>query len=246
MRNPPNDTVGKTVSEPADTPERRCILSGERVPKAGLIRLALSPDGEVAPDVRARAPGRGAWIGVDRATFETAQAKGKLKGSLIRAFKTSNISLPDDLADRIETNLARATLDRLGIESRGGAVILGGEKIEQAARGGALCALLHTEDAAEDGRRKLDQAWRVGSDAQGSAMSGLVVATNRAILGAALGREAVVHLGICDRAAWQRVLALLARWHQFIGRELPPWACENDSHSASTAQPVEVIHNEGF
>ena len=49
-------------------------------PRDELIRLALGPDGEVAPDVRARAPGRGAWIGVDRATLEAAQAKGKLQG----------------------------------------------------------------------------------------------------------------------------------------------------------------------
>ena len=47
--------------------ERRCILTGEHGPRAGLIRLALGPDGIVAPDVRARAPGRGAWIAVDRA-----------------------------------------------------------------------------------------------------------------------------------------------------------------------------------
>jgi predicted RNA-binding protein YlxR (DUF448 family) len=242
----PNDTVGSTVKALAEDPERRCIISGERAPKAGLTRLALGPDGTVAPDVRARAPGRGAWIGVDRATFETAHAKGKLKGALIRAFKTSAITLPDDLADRIETNLQRATLDRLGIESRGGAVLLGGEKIEQAARGGLLYALFHADDGAEDGRRKLDQAWRVGSDAEGSGVTGLVIATNRAILGGALGREAVVHIGITDLAAARRVMALLARWHGFIGKELPAWACALAAPRSSAAQPVDYVENEGF
>ena len=242
MRMSPNDTVDKTVNEP----ERRCIISGERAPKAGLTRLALSPDGVVAPDVRARAPGRGAWIGVDRATFEMALSKGKLKGALIRAFKTSDIALPDDLADRIETNLQRATLDRLGLESRGGAVLLGGEKIEQAARGGMLHALLHAEDGAEDGRRKLDQAWRVGSDNQGSGMGGLVIATNRAILGTALGRETVVHIGLTDKAAAQRVMALLARWHGFIGRDMPSWACALAAPRSSAVQPIDYVENEGF
>ncbi|MGD9812036.1 MAG: YlxR family protein, partial [Sphingobium sp.] len=46
--------------------ERRCILSGERASPDHLVRLALSPEGEVMPDVRAKAPGRGAWIGVSR------------------------------------------------------------------------------------------------------------------------------------------------------------------------------------
>src|SRR3546814_5755407 len=68
---------------------RRCILSGEREAREGLIRLALGPDGQVAPDVRSRAPGRGAWIGVDREVLQAALEKGKLKGALARAFKRS-------------------------------------------------------------------------------------------------------------------------------------------------------------
>src|SRR5205085_12383692 len=77
LRKPPNDTPG--VSH---TPERKCILSGEHAARDDLIRLALGPDGTVAPDVRARAPGRGAWLGVDRATLDAANRKGKLKGAL--------------------------------------------------------------------------------------------------------------------------------------------------------------------
>ena len=88
-----------------------------------LIRLALWPDGEVAPDVRARAPGRGAWIGVDRATLEAAQAKGKLKAALARAFKTNAADAPDDLGARIEAALEKAALDRLGLEARAGTLV---------------------------------------------------------------------------------------------------------------------------
>ena len=50
----------------AHVPERSCILTRRTAPREELIRLALGPDGQVAPDVRARAPGRGAWIGVGR------------------------------------------------------------------------------------------------------------------------------------------------------------------------------------
>ncbi len=213
MRMSPNDTPNARLSDP----ERRCIISGDRAPKAGLIRLALSPDGLVAPDVRARAPGRGAWIGVDRAAFDVALKKGKLRGALIRAFKTPAIAVPDDLGSLIENNLHRALLERLGLEMRSGAILLGGEKIENAARAGQLAALLHACDAADDGRRKLDQAWRVGQALEGSGVTGLVLAANRAMLGAALGREQVVHVGITDKAAAARVLALVERWHFFIG-----------------------------
>src|SRR5689334_3242272 len=101
-------------------PIRRCILLGDHAPRHALVRLALSPDGHVLPDVRAKAPGRGAWIGVTRAELETAIAKGKLKGALARAFKTGPIGIPDDLPALIESALERAALDRLGLEARYG------------------------------------------------------------------------------------------------------------------------------
>src|SRR4051812_46120939 len=100
MRNPRNERLGSDRS--AADPERKCILSGEHASRDALIRLAISPDGVVLPDALARAPGRGAWIGVSRADLEIALAKGKLKGALARAFKGSALSIPDDLAERIE------------------------------------------------------------------------------------------------------------------------------------------------
>ena len=133
MRNPPNDTLAGKADHP---PERKCILSGKHDARDNLIRLALGPDGQVWPDVRAKAPGRGAWIGVDRATLAAAQAKGKLKGALARAFKTGEIVIPDDLAGKIEEALAKTALDRLGLEARSGTLLTGSEKIETAARRG--------------------------------------------------------------------------------------------------------------
>jgi uncharacterized protein len=211
MRNPPHETVSG--------PERTCILSRRAAGRDELIRLALGPDGQVAPDVRARAPGRGAWIGVDRAALEAAQGKGKLRGALSRAFKTNEVALPDDLGERIETALRQAALDRLGLEARAGNLILGAEKIEAAARRGTVTLLLHAADASEEGRRKLDQAWRVGRDEEGSGRQGLVLPAQRAILSLALGRENVVHAAIIDRAAAARVTSAIGRWRAFIGRD---------------------------
>lgn len=42
-----------------DTSERRCIVTGETTPKAGLIRFVVGPDGTVVPDVLEKLPGRG-------------------------------------------------------------------------------------------------------------------------------------------------------------------------------------------
>ena len=211
MRNPPNDTLDVDGGV-KHVPERRCILSGEHGGRDRLIRLALSPDGEVLPDVRAKAPGRGAWIGVDRSTLEAAQAKGRLRGALNRAFKADGLIIPEDLADRIEAALRQTALDRLGLEARAGTLLTGAEKIETAARRGEVKLLIHAADAGHDGRGRLDQAWRVG----GGSGQGLVFPAERPILSLALGRQNVVHIALIDAAAAARVLSALDRWRAFI------------------------------
>lgn len=228
-----------------DDPERRCILSGDRAPRGSLIRLALGPDGSVAPDVRARAPGRGAWIGVDRSELEAATAKGRLRGALARAFKTGDFTVPDDLAERTERALAQNALDRLGLESRGGSLLTGSDKIETAARGGKLHALYHAADAGQDGARKLAQAWRVGSDAEGSGRMGVTLPLPRPILSQALGRENVVHIGLIDEAAARRVDDALSRWLHFIGCDPTLSPCESVSQGPSAlARPVPHIDDD--
>ena len=199
-------------------PQRTCILSRRTAPKDELIRLALGPDSQVAPDVRARAPGRGAWIGVPRAELDAANAKGKLKSALQRAFKSNDVHVPADLGHRIEQALRQTALDRLGMEARAGNLINGFDRIETAARSGKVHLLLHAADAGEDGNRSLDQAWRVG----GGAREGVIFPEGRTILSLALGRENVVHVALTDPAAASRVRHALARWLAFTGPNRGP------------------------
>ena len=212
MRTPRNDDLSLAEREP-HVPERTCVLTRRKGTKDELIRLALGPDGTVAPDVRARAPGRGAWIGVARAELDAANAKGKLKPALQRAFKTNDVAVPADLGERTEAALRQTALDRLGMEARSGNLINGFDKIEAAARCGKVSLLIHAADAGEDGNRSLDQAWRVG----GGGQQGMIFPAARIILSMALGRENVVHVALTDPAAASRVLHALARWRAFTG-----------------------------
>jgi uncharacterized protein len=240
LRNPRNDTLGEK-----HVPERTCILSRAKGERGALVRLALSPAGEVHPDVRAKAPGRGAWIGVDRAALDAAVAKGKLKGALSRAFKTGDIAVPDDLGAKIEDALSRAALERLGLEARASTVATGSERIIDAARKGALELLFHAGDASEDGNRKLDQAWRMGRDEEGSGRQGLVLSVDRTILSVALGRENVVHIGVIDAGAAARVAAAIDRWHGFIGFAPTGWPCESISQGSGPRGAI-LGSSEGF
>jgi predicted RNA-binding protein YlxR (DUF448 family) len=219
MRIPHNEPLG---SDSLEASERRCILTGDNDPRDELIRLAISPEGpggvcDVMPDALARAPGRGAWIGVTRAELEAAIASGKLKGALARAFKGASLAIPADLAQRTEDALRRAFLDRLGLEMRAGKLILGTDRIAEHARGGAVAWLGHAADASEDGSRKLDQAWRVGRDVEGSGIAGDRLPLDRAALSVALGRDNVVHLALADTASAKRVATPLGRLVRFLG-----------------------------
>jgi predicted RNA-binding protein YlxR (DUF448 family) len=226
MRTPNNERLTPDIVEAARgakvPPERRCILSGEHGARDTLVRLAISPAGLVLPDPLARAPGRGAWIGVTRAELEQAIAKGRLRGALARAFKGSVLTVPDDLPDRVEAGLARTLLDRLGLELRAGSLLLGSDRIAEAARNGGVALLLHASDAREDGRRKLDQAWRVGREAEGSGEQGMTLPLDRAALSVALGRDNVVHLALADPAAAERVMQTLRRLLHSLGGNPAP------------------------
>ncbi|MCZ8137591.1 MAG: DUF448 domain-containing protein [Porphyrobacter sp.] len=234
MRTPPNerltsDIVEPSLSAPSDRvagSERRCILSGEHDARDALVRLAISPDGLVLPDPAAKAPGRGAWIGVSRSALEAAVADGQLKRALMRAFKGAPLTIPEDLPERVEAALARHLGDRLGLELRSGNIVLGSARIEEQARAGRLAALLHASDSSEDGRRKLDQAWRVGRETEGSGERGEVLPLDRNALSVALGRDNVVHLGVAghagDMRAATRVLQAVSRLSRFVaGGSLP-------------------------
>jgi len=219
VRNPRNEPVGHTDS---DAPERRCILRGTHAGRSDLLRLALGPadaDGlaPVLPDPLARAPGRGAWVGVTRAELAEALASGRLRAALARAFRTGALAIPGDLAERAEAGLRRALTDRLGLEFRAGLLILGSDRIARAARDGSVAALFHAADASNDGSRKLDQAWRVGMEAEGTGKTGMRLPLDRAALSVALGRDNVVHLALIDEGSAQRVTAPLQRLLNFLG-----------------------------
>jgi hypothetical protein len=150
---------------------------------------------------------------VTRTELDEANAKGRLRAALQRAFKTNEVKVPADLGERTAQALRQAALDRLGMEARAGNLINGADKVEAAARSGKVNLLLHAVDAGEDGRRKLDQSWRAG----GGGPEGVIFPEPRTILSMALGRENVVHVALTDPAAASRVRHALARWRAFTG-----------------------------
>lgn len=234
---PPAAFSPKTARAHAQAAERRCILLGESAPRASLIRLALGPDGQVAADWSERLPGRGAWISADRSLFDTVAARGRLRGALARAFKSSSFNLPDDLGSRIEASLQQRLLARLGLEKRAGNLIIGGDRVREALRAGKVWLVLHAGDARPDGADRLDGMARAVGESTGEDIAQRRLPMPRDMLSAALGRDNVVHGAITCAAAAARVLADLDRWTGFV----VPAATNFELRTAATEVAADVL-----
>ena len=139
--------------------------------------------------------------------------------------------------DVFEAALRRAFTDRLGLEMKSGKLLTGSDRIAEHARGGMVAWLAHASDASTDGSRKLDQAWRVGQESEGSGMTGLTLPLDRMALSVALGRDNVVHLALTDPAAAGRIAAPLQRLLRFLGQATETGLNE-DKRTALPAGPT--------
>lgn len=194
-----------------DLAERQCILTGAHGTRSDLIRLMAGPDGTLWPDLAARLPGRGLWIGVSQKQLGEAIQNGKFRRAAARALKSSGFAVADDLPQRIATSLQKRALDRLGLEHRAGHLIFGTDKLSDWIRSGRIHLLLHASDAASDGAQKLAQAQRVADFGDT-----LRLPADRETLSRALGRENVVHSGVTDGKAAARIRTDLKRWLAYL------------------------------
>lgn len=77
------------------TPMRRCIATGESLPKNELLRIVRTPDGSVKIDVTGKANGHGTYLKKSLEAFALA----KKKKAIDKALETTvPESLYDDLA----------------------------------------------------------------------------------------------------------------------------------------------------
>lgn len=164
--------------------ERRCVVTGNIADADQLLRVALSPDGVVTPDIAARLPGRGAWITADRALVDKAVTKRLFN----RAFEKP-VEAPGDLADRFEALLEARALSLLGLARRAGRLTMGYDAVKLAlSKGEAPAWRIEASDGAADGRGKLDRL----SAAAWPRLTTVGCFSAEAI-GQALGRTGVVH-----------------------------------------------------
>jgi predicted RNA-binding protein YlxR (DUF448 family) len=175
--------------------DRTCIASRQRRDPDELIRFVVGPDGAVVPDLKRNLPGRGCWVTADR--LHVAQATSKNLFS--RAFKRA-VVVSDDLPDDVDALLARSALGLLGLARKAGVVALGATKVETLVRSGEAAAVLHAQEAAEDGVRKIAQARRAVVHLGGPRIPAFKLFPESE-LGLALGGTNVIHAAVLAKDA---------------------------------------------
>lgn len=189
--------------------DRTCIVTRETGSPDGLIRFALGPGGVVVPDIKAKLPGRGAWVTAERRYVETASNNGAFS----RAFR-AKVAPTDRLADLVSERLHEAALQRLAIANKAGQVITGAEKIRAALETNQMLAIIHASDASDEGVRKLEQKFQhVAADRE---IFRALATTSRHVfttseMSLALGGPNVVHAGVIEGGASRAFLQELIR-----------------------------------
>lgn len=169
---------GGQKAERDEGPERRCIATSEVQPKHGLIRFVIGPDGQVAPDLAEKLPGRGIWVSADRAALELA-----VKKNLFSRAAKQPVVVPEDLIERVETGLVRRLTDMIALARKAGGAIAGFEKVKDWLATRQVKVLLQATDGSERGKSKL---WTP----TGARYFSVLTARE---LGLAFGRQSVIH-----------------------------------------------------
>ncbi len=183
--------------------ERRCLITGEVQPKAGLVRFVLGPDGVVVPDLAEKLPGRGFWLTADRAVIEKAIAKGAFsRGARAQA------TAPEGLPELIENGLAKRVIELISLARKSGDAVAGYEKVKDWLAAGRVKVLLQASDGSDRGKGKL---WTP----EGARWFGCLTASE---LGLAFGRDHVIHSALSQGGLAGKVIRDAGRLNGLRGQ----------------------------
>ncbi len=174
-----------------DEPERRCIVTRETAPAAGLIRFVVGPGGDVVPDLAGRLPGRGIWVTAARKSLEEAVRKNHFS----RAAR-QKVTVDPDLADLVGNLLAQRLIEMIALARKAGRALAGREKVLTALIAGDAAVLLQASDGSARERTGVRPPESENSH---------VLCLDGAELGMAFGRDRVVHAAVLTGGLAERV-----------------------------------------
>ncbi|MCR8828175.1 RNA-binding protein [Photobacterium sp. TY 1-4] len=182
---------GGATKDREDGPERKCIATGEVQPKYGLVRFVVGPDAQIFPDIAGKLPGRGIYVAADREAIEKAVTK-----KLFSRGAKMQVTVPEDLVDEVERQLARRVVDLIALSRKSGRAVAGYEKVKTWLQTEEAEVLIQAVDGSARGKTKL-------STPHYGSYIGWLSADE---LGLAFGRQTVIHGALASGGLTQRVV----------------------------------------
>lgn len=201
-----NDRSGAPANNGAGAPERRCLVRGESGPVDNLIRFVVSPDGAVIADLTEKLPGRGMWVTADTECLETAITKKMFNRAAGQAVTVA----PTLIADTAALLTARVQ-NHLGLAKRSSNLMTGADAVRDAAGKGKFSYVLVARDASAAGLA--DMAGRRDTPTLRLPMDG-------AALGAALGRENAIYIGLLPGKQADALFRDIKRLNGIVNKDL--------------------------
>ncbi len=201
-----------TEGEHGAHPIRTCIAERARKEKPSLLRFVLSPQEEVAPDIKGNLPGRGVWVTARKESVAEAVKRRAFQ----RAFRKP-VFVSNSLSLEVERLFKRSALERLSICNKAGLLVVGFSKIEEALRRREIVALLHADTAAADGKAKLDR--KLEALFAGKEYIAPKNCFTSAEISLAAGSIGVIHAGLREGGATRAFLQALDRLSAYCAGE---------------------------
>jgi len=205
--------------------QRQCAVTREVLPVSDLLRLVVGPDGNVVPDLKRKLPGRGVWIRATRSTVEIAIKRNIFS----RTFKTG-VTVNPDLPDMIDGLMVHAALSALSFCRKAGELVTGFAKVQAALQRDPVTAIIHAEDASDDGVRKISAILTGKFETPNGIPS--IRLFNSTQLDLALGRSNVIHAALLAGRASENFLAQVGSLEVF--REISATQSRSRADSAVT------------
>lgn len=193
---------------------RKCIATSAVLNKADMLRFVVSPDQLITPDIKAKLPGRGAWVSGEKSLVEQAIDK-KL---FFKAFKSKKIQPMDNMLELIGDLLEKDVFDALSICRKSGDLQMGHLKAEESILSGRTRIYVVANDAGKDTRKKLTAKMRTIVEKKGKKCY-IIDHFSTAELEKCLGQKKVIHVAIKTGSLAMSLLAKIEKWDRYNGKQ---------------------------
>ncbi|MBR1903627.1 MAG: DUF448 domain-containing protein [Alphaproteobacteria bacterium] len=183
---------------------RKCILTGQILPKAELLRFVLLKDGHLVPDFNKKLEGRGIYISNSLRLLQGLTVKSPLNKIL-----HTNVIIDADLPQMVEKILYHRGLEAINLARKAGDLVLGFEQVKEMLKKGKVAFVIEAKDAGGDGGQKMT-AMTAAAETEKFNVYDI------AALSKALDRENTVYLAVKTGKAAPMVRQAMLRYQTYM------------------------------